>query len=255
MGSRNTFNLFYKSPSEKQHHNTIIPRALGKLGWLIEHQDARSPFGHPIEPMVFAHAKACEGTHCEALRRLGTRKTNEVDRRWHLAGLVYIYIVYVYSFILVAAIWRCHNFTGFVASAKTVLENHVHVLKQFEAAVALPSTGHVQVSVPWDTCSQPQGVSTPLSLCRVGSNDKPAGDSVWQQPGVEKRALRPWFLWCSFSNEGRCSGNQNFSPGWVTTLYSKAGKGHNHQDHQVSYGWPQIDFNSKMLCHPMIRYT
>lgn len=161
---------------------------------LIEHQDARSPFGHPIEPMVFAHAKACEGTHCEALRRLGTRKTNEVDRRWHLAGLVYIYIVYVYSFILVAAIWRCHNFTGFVASAKTVLENHVHVLKQFEAAVALPSTGHVQVSVPWDTCSQPQGVSTPLSLCRVGSNDKPAGDSVWQQPGVEKRALRPWFV-------------------------------------------------------------
>lgn len=191
MGSRNTFNLFYKSPSEKQHHNTIIPRALGKLGWLIEHQDARSPFGHPIEPMVFAHAKACEGTHCEALRRLGTRKTNEVDRRWHLAGLVYIYIVYVYSFILVAAIWRCHNFTGFVASAKTVLENHVHVLKQFEAAVALPSTGHVQVSVPWDTCSQPQGVST---LCRCVGLDRminqlaiPFGSSLEWKKG-------PWDL-------------------------------------------------------------
>lgn len=198
------------------------------------------------------HAKARTARHCAVWELVRPTRLTGADI-W--PGYIYIYIAYVYSFILVAAIWRCHNFTGFVASAKTVLENHVHVLKQFEAAVALPSTGHVQVSVPWDTCSQPQGVSTPLSLCRVGSNDKPAGDSVWQQPGVEKRALRPWFLWCSFSNEGRCSGNQNFSPGWVTTLYSKAGKGHNHQDHQVSYGWPQIDFNSKMLCHPMIRYT
>lgn len=99
--------------------------------------------------------------------------------------------MYVYSFILVAAIWRCHNFTGFVASAKTVLENHVHVLKQFEAAVALPSTGHVQVSVPWDTCSQPQGVST---LCRCVGLDRminqlaiPFGSSLEWKKG-------PWDL-------------------------------------------------------------
>lgn len=138
------------------------------------------------------HAKARTARHCAVWELVRPTRLTGADI-W--PGLyIYIYIVYVYSFILVAAIWRCHNFTGFVASAKTVLENHVHVLKQFEAAVALPSTGHVQVSVPWDTCSQPQGVSTPLSLCRVGSNDKPAGDSVWQQPGVEKRALRPWFV-------------------------------------------------------------
>lgn len=56
------------------------------------------------------------------------------------------------------------NFTGFVASVNTVLESHVHVLKQFEAAVALPSTGHVQVSVPWDTCSLPKEFP-PLCRC------------------------------------------------------------------------------------------
>lgn len=199
MGSRNTFNLF-TCPLQKNNNITTPSFPVPLISSIKMHAAPSATQLSQWSLRMRRHAKARTARHCAVWELVRPTRLTGADI-W--PGL---YIVYVYS-----------------------LQFHSHCsnLKQFEAAVALPSTGHVQVSVPWDTCSQPQGVSTPL--CRVGSNDKPAGDSVWQQPGVEKRALRPWFLWCSFSNEGRCSGNQNFSPGWVTTFYSKAGKGHNHQ--------------------------
>ena len=146
----------FRKTTTSQHHHSRCP-------WYRASRCTQPPSATQLSQWSLRmrrHAKARTARHCAVWELVRPTRLTGADI-W--PGL---YIVYVYS-----------------------LQFHSHCsnLKQFEAAVALPSTGHVQVSVPWDTCSQPQGVSTPL--CRVGSNDKPAGDSVWQQPGVEKKGL------------------------------------------------------------------